>query len=94
MLFQLDRFHHLSDKTVCHDDCGIAILVRQVEGQHREIGHLLHGRWREHDVAVVAVSPAFHYGEVVALLGSDIAQARAAAHYIDNHARQLRPSQI
>ena len=93
---QLDfeRLHHLADIAVGHDDDRIAIAVGQLEGQHGEVEHLLHRCRRQHQVAIAAVAAALHHAEVVALLGSDVAQARSAAHHVDDDAGQLRARHV
>ena len=91
---QIERLHHLPDETIGQDDRRIAIVVGQFEGQDGEVGHLLHRGGRQHEVAIVAVASALHHGEVVALLGSDVAQARAAAHHVDDHAGQFRAGEV
>ena len=93
-IFKIERFHHLPNKAVSQDHRRIAVFVREIECQHGEIGHLLHRRRRQHDVAVVAMPAALDHGEIVALFRRDVTQSRPTAHYIHNHARQFRAGQI
>ena len=92
--FELERLHHLPDKTVGQHDCRVAVFVREIEGQHGKVGHLLYRGRRQHDIAVVAVAAAFHHGEIVALFRPDVAEARSAAHYIDDHAGQFGAGEV
>ena len=85
-VLELQRFHHLADEAVGQNDGGVAIFVGQFEGQRCEIGHLLHGGGSEDEIVVVPMASPLHHGEIVALLRGDVAEARAAAHYIDDHA--------
>ena len=55
---------------------------------------LLHRGGSEHKVAVVAVASAFYHGEIVALLGGDVAEAWTSAHDIDDDAGQFRSGQV
>ncbi len=90
----LERLHHLAYIAVGHDDHGIAVAIGQVEGQHGQIEHFLHGSRSQHQVAIAAMASTFHDAEVVALLGRDVAQSRAAAHDVDDYARQLSAGHV
>ena len=91
---QLERLHHLSNETIGQDDSGIAIFVREFEGQDREIGHLLYRGGGECKIAIVAVASALNHGKVIALLGSDVSQPRAAPHHVNNHAGEFGARQV
>ena len=93
-VLQVERLHHLADKTVGQDDGGIAIFVRKFESQDREVGHFLYGGRRKHEIAIVAVASALDHGKVVALLRSDVAQPRAGAHDINNDAGEFGAREI
>ena len=93
-IFEIQRLHHLADEAVGQNDGRIAIFVGEFEGQHGEVGHLLHGSGSQHEVAVVAVASAFHHGEVVALFGGDVAEARTSAHHVDDDAGQFGARKI
>ncbi len=41
-IFEIKRFHHLTDKSIGQHDRRISIFVRQFERENGEIGHLLH----------------------------------------------------
>ena len=47
---EFHRLHHLADEAVGHDDDGVAVPVRQFEGQDSEVAHLLHGLRRQHEL--------------------------------------------
>src|SRR6185369_1557336 len=93
-LFDLERFHHLSDESIGKDDGRVAIFVREFEGEDGERIHLLHRCWREHDVAIAAVSTTFDHGEVIALLGRDVAESGTAANHVDDHCGKLGTGDI
>src|SRR5690242_20993766 len=52
--------------------------------QGSQVGHLLHGRRSQHDIAVVAMASALDHGEVIALLRRDVAESRTAANHIED----------
>ena len=56
--------------------------------------HLLHGIGREDQGAVVAVAAALDDLEVVALLGSDVAEPGSAAHDVGDDAGQFGSGEI
>src|ERR1051326_3799691 len=86
LFLDLDRFHHLPDESVSEHYGGIAIAVRQLEGEDGEVEHLLHRRRSEHQVAIAAVAAALHHAEVIALFGRDVPETGATAYYVeDNH---------
>ena len=86
--------HHLADEAVAHDEHGVAVFVRQVEGLLGEFHRLLHGGGSQHQHAVVAVTAAPGGLIVVALCGLDGTQAGAAAHHVHDNAGQLRAHNI
>ena len=94
LLGELHRFHHLADESICHQYNRVAIAVGQFEGQRGQIRHLLHGIGRKHDGAVVAVAAALHHLVIVALLGCNVAQPRAAAGNVGDHAGQFRAGHV
>ena len=93
-ILEVQRLHHLADESVGQDDGGIAVVVGQFEGEDGEVGHLLHRGRSQHEVAIVAMASALDHGEVVALLGSDVAQAGTAAHHVDDDAGQFGARKI
>ena len=93
-IFEIQRLHHLANEAVRQHHRRIAVLVGQIEGQHGELGHLLHGSRRHDEVAVIAMAPAFDHREVIALLGRDVSQAGSAAHHVDDDAGQLRTGKV
>ena len=55
---ELDRLHHLANKTVGEHDGRIAILIGQLESEHGQRRHLLRRGRRQHQIAVTAVAAA------------------------------------
>ena len=92
--FEIERLHHLAHESVGQNDSGIAIPVREFEGENGEVRHLLHGRGGDDEIAIIAVASAFDHGKVVALLGSDIAQTGTSTHDVDNDTGQFRTREI
>src|SRR6202008_4205499 len=80
--------HHLADKAISQDDRRIAICIGKIKVEDGQVGHLLHGGGRENEIAIVAVASALDYSEIVALLRTDVAEARASADDVDDHARK------
>jgi hypothetical protein len=94
LLRQLHLARHLSEVAVAQEDDRVAVLERELEGEHREVQHLLWVRGGEHDRVRVAMSEAAAGELDVGLLGSDVAEAGAAAHHVDEDARHLRPDHV
>ena len=81
---QFGRFHQLADVAVEQHGGDGAIFVGEIKRQHGEIDRFLHGRGREDDLFVIAVTGALHHLEIIGLAGRDVAQARPAAHHVDD----------
>jgi hypothetical protein len=62
---EVDRLHHLPEDAVAEDDHGVAVLVRQAEGQRHDRGEFLDGGRGKDDGPVVAVAAAARRLEVV-----------------------------
>ena len=84
-----DGLHHLADHTVSQHHHWIAVAVGQVKCLLCQIHSLLDVTGSQNDGAVVAIPAATGGLVVVALAGLDGAQARAAAHAVDDDAGQL-----
>ncbi len=80
---------HLAEVAVGGDHHRVAVLEGQLEGQLREVEHLLRRGRRQHDGVGAAVAEAAAEQLDVRLLGPDVAQPRAAAHHVDDHPRHL-----
>jgi hypothetical protein len=93
-VLQIERFHHLADESVRQHNRRIAVVVGQFEGKDGQVRHLPHGRRSDDKIAIVAVASAFDHGEVVALLGRDVAQSRSDAHDVYDHAGQFGSRKI
>ncbi len=84
-----DGLRHLAHEPVAQDDHHDAVLVGEVECLHREVRELLNGARGEHDAVIVPVPAALDRLEVVPLRPGDVAEARAAAHHVDDHRGKL-----
>ena len=91
---QFDRFHHLADRPVQQQAGDGEIFLRQVEGQRQQIHRFLDRGRRQHDGMVIAMPAALADLVVIALRGGDVAQARPAAHHVDQHHRYFRAGDI
>ena len=90
-----DNFlHHLAHDAVGEYHGRRAVFEGEVEAQAHEVGHLLHRGRGQHYEMVVAVAAAFGGLEIVGLRRLYRAEARAAAHHVDNQRRQLRGCQV
>ena len=91
---QRDLPRHLPQGSVAQHYHGVAIAEGEIEGQHREVQHLLRGRGGEDEgVGVAVAEPAA--GELdVGLLGRDVAEAGPASHHVHEHARHLGPDHV
>ena len=86
---QLDRLHRLAQDPVGEDDHRRPVALGQLEGVRRE-RHRLGDRGRREDRdPVVAVAVALDGLEVVGLARPDAAEARTAAHDVDEDDRDL-----
>lgn len=91
---QRDRLHGLTDHAVCQQIDDDAVFFGQLEGEAREVAHLLRRGRREHDAAVTAVSAAFDDLIVVGLLRPDVAEPGAAAHDVHHERGQFAAGEI
>ena len=87
-LGHFDRLHHLGDDAVSQEQHGHAVLLRLLKGEHHDVDGLLHGGGSVGQQVVVAVAAALDALEIVALGGLDVAETGAAAHDVQDHARE------
>ncbi len=80
---------HLAQVAVAHQHDGIAVLEGQIERLHAQLEHLLRRRGREDESVRVAVAQAAAGQLDVGLLGTDVAEAGAAAHDVEEDAGDL-----
>ncbi|MPN37126.1 hypothetical protein SDC9_184642 [bioreactor metagenome] len=90
----LDGLHHLTDQTIRQHHHGIAVLVGDVERLLYEVHGLLNVGGSQNNGAVVAVAAAAGGLEIVALSRLNGAQARTAAHAVDDDGGQLSARKI
>ena len=84
-----DGLHHLAEHAVGEDHGRHAVLVGLLEGQVRQIGHLLDGGRSEHEHLEIAMAHGAGGLPVVGLRGLDAAKARAAALHVDDDAGKV-----
>jgi len=89
-----DCFHHLPNEGVCQEDDGGPVLEGPVEGFACEVEHFLNAAGGKYGDTVVSMAAAFCGGEVVALFGGDVAQARACAHDVDDDGGQAGSGEV
>ncbi len=82
----LNRLHHLSDDAVCDEQHGDAVLLCLVVCEHHDVNCFLNGGGCVSQQVVVAVAAALNCLEVVALRCLNVAEAGAAAHYVQDNA--------
>ena len=85
----LDGLHHLANQAVHNHHDGVAVLVGNVKCLLDEVHRLLHIGGGEDQRPVIAVAAAAGGLIVIALAGLNGAQARTAAHAVDDDAGQL-----
>ncbi len=91
---QFGRLHHLTNAAISQDNGDRAVPVRQVECQDRHIDRFLDARWRQDNGMVIPVPSTANDLIVISLRGGDIAQARTAAHHIDQDHGHLGPGDV
>ena len=94
VFFKFDGFHHLAKHAVAAHNDGGAVLIGQVEAQVNQVDHFLDGGRCQGEGAIVAVSAAACGLEIVRLRRLNGAEARAAAHHVDDHAGQFASGDV
>jgi hypothetical protein len=94
LVFELDRFHHLTQITVPHNHNQGSVFIGNIKSFHRKLVQFLKICGSQNHHFVVSVPAAFDGLEVVSLCRQDSSQTGTASYNVNNDCRKLRTSHV